>query len=231
VLIPRICINKGLRLARHSSLYSSHRLLTTMSAELTKALTSRRTVYKLTDKSSIPDERIREIVEQGVLHTPTSFNNQAIRAVVLLKEQHKRLWDIVGEVLVERIGAERYEASTKGKIDGFRAAYGTILYFTDTAVIDQWKLAVPAYADRFAQWTDHSSGMLQSYVWSALTVEGMGANLQHYNPIIDEKVLAEWNLPKTWVLTAQAPFGIPSPDWVTPEKKFNPIDERVKFFA
>jgi predicted oxidoreductase (fatty acid repression mutant protein) len=98
-----------------------------MSAELTKALTSRRTVYKLTEyvtgfqlslscilkaslfqphsKSSIADEKIREIVEQGgelcsmpppilrlkrvslVLHTPTSFNNQAIRAVVLLKEQ------------------------------------------------------------------------------------------------------------------------------------------------
>ncbi|KAF9520724.1 hypothetical protein BS47DRAFT_1386916 [Hydnum rufescens UP504] len=220
-----------------------------MSAELTKALASRRTVYKLTDKSSIPDEKIRDIVEQGgklcsmpppilrlkrvspVLHTPTSFNNQAIRAVVLLKEQHIRLWDIVGEVLVERIGAERYQASTKEKIGGFRAAYGTILYFTDTAVIDQWKLAAPPYADRFAQWADHSSGMLQSYVWTALTVEGMGANLQHYNPIIDEKVLAEWNLPKTWVLTAQAPFGIPSPDWVTPEKKFNPIDERVKFFA
>jgi uncharacterized protein len=59
-----------------------------------------------------------------------------------------------------------------------QAAYGTILYFTDTAVIDQWKLAAPPYADRFAQWADHSSGILQGYVWTALTVEGMGANLQ-----------------------------------------------------
>lgn len=42
----------------------------------------------------------------------------------------------------------------------------------------------PNYADKFPQWADHSSGMLQYALWVALEAEGMGCNLQHYNPIV-----------------------------------------------
>ncbi|MDR1959368.1 MAG: hypothetical protein LBQ54_10080 [Planctomycetaceae bacterium] len=37
----------------------------------------------------------------------------------------------------------------------------------------------------------------------------MGASLQHYNPLIDEAVRKEWNLPESWQLIAQMPFGLP----------------------
>ncbi|MDC4736251.1 nitroreductase, partial [Acinetobacter baumannii] len=31
--------------------------------------------------------------------------------------------------------------------------------------------------------------------------------LQHYNPLIDDAVKAEWNIPASWNLRAQMPFG------------------------
>ena len=36
---------------------------------------------------------------------------------------------------------------------------------------------------------------------------GVGANIQHYNPVIDERVAKEWNIPTNLVLRAQMPFG------------------------
>ena len=38
---------------------------------------------------------------------------------------------------------------------------------------------------------------------------GMGASLQHYNPLVDDEVRAAWNLPLHWKLIAQMPFGVP----------------------
>jgi len=66
-------------------------------------------------------------------------------------------------------------------------------------------------------------------VWTALELEGLGCNLQHYNfnPEFTAEVLEEWKLPKTWKLKAQLVFGTPTggPDKV---KTFAPIEERVK---
>ena len=31
--------------------------------------------------------------------------------------------------------------------------------------------------------------------------------LQHYNPIVDEATASEFDIPKTWKLIAQMPFG------------------------
>ena len=39
---------------------------------------------------------------------------------------------------------------------------------------------------------------------------GLGASLQHYNPLIDEEVRKAWSLPDDWKLIAQMPFGTPT---------------------
>jgi predicted oxidoreductase (fatty acid repression mutant protein) len=49
--------------------------------------------------------------------------------------------------------------------------------------------------------------MNQFTLWTALEAEGLGANLQHYNPIIDERVAAEWDVPLGWSFRAQLVFG------------------------
>lgn len=70
--------------------------------------------------------------------------------------------------------------------------------------------------------------MLQLVVWTALENEGLGASLQHYNPIIDEEVKKQWNIPESWKLIAQMPFGKPASE--PKEKQFQPLEERVKVF-
>ncbi len=63
------------------------------------------------------------------------------------------------------------------------------------------------YADKFPLWASQSDGMLQFAVWTALEAEGLGANLQHYNPLIDQRVAAEWSVPESWKLNAQLVIG------------------------
>ena len=47
-------------------------------------------------------------------------------------------------------------------------------------------------------------------------------------PLIDEAVAKEWQLPETWELIAQMPFGAPLQE--PGAKEFNPIEERVRIF-
>lgn len=71
--------------------------------------------------------------------------------------------------------------------------------------------------------------MLQYIVWTALEQEGLGASLQHYNPLIDARVASEWNIPSNWKLIAQMPFGVPTSP--ASEKQFSPLEDRVLVFA
>jgi predicted oxidoreductase (fatty acid repression mutant protein) len=96
------------------------------------------------------------------------------------------------------------------------------------------QVSSPRYAFFFALFL-HShfcnrSLRVSSAVWVALEAEGLGANLQHYNSLIDEKVASEWKLDgENWSLKAQLVFGKPSG---TPaEKVFQPLEDRVKFFS
>ena len=190
------------------------------------ALKNRRSYYGIRKESTISDVKIQEIVEEAVKYTPTAFNSQTSRAVVLLGEQHDRLWNHTEEILREVVGNEEAFQSTAEKMAGFRNGYGTVLFFEDNNVIAQLQQNFAAYADNFPIWANQSNGMLQLVIWTALEQEGLGASLQHYNPLIDEKVKQEWNIPENWRLIAQMPFGKPT---ATPgEKEFQPIEERVK---
>ena len=82
-------------------------------------------------------------------------------------------------------------------------------------------------ADNFPTWSNQASGMHQLVVWTALEAEGLGASLQHYNPLIDDEVKREWNILGNWKLIAQMPFGnLTSP---VGEKEFQALEDRVKF--
>lgn len=65
----------------------------------------------------------------------------------------------------------------------------------------------PLYADKFPLWAIESNAMHQYALWTALEGEGLGANLQHYNPLIDVKVAEKWDVPRTWELRAQMVIG------------------------
>ena len=199
-----------------------------MESNFFDAVKRRRTRYALSKDSVISEERIREIVSEAVKHSPSAFNSQRARVVVLFGEQHDRLWDIVKAELKKIMPPEGFGA-TEEKINGaFRSGYGTVMFFEDQSVVEGLQKQFPLYKDAFPVFSLNSAGMLQYVVWTALAEQGIGASLQHYNPVIDEAVRVAWDLPTSWKLSAQMPFGKPIADPV--EKTFQPIESRVKVF-
>lgn len=191
------------------------------------AIRDRRSIYGISKESPVPEARIQEIINYAILHTPSAFNSQSARVVVLFGESHNKLWDITKETLRKIVSPENF-SSTEEKINSFRSGYGTVLYFEDNSVIESLQQQFTLYKDNFPIWSLQSNGMLQFAIWNSLEIEGLGASLQHYNPLIDDEVKRQWNIPNNWKLLAQMPFGKPTvePD----EKQFQPLDSRVKFF-
>ncbi|KAI0737232.1 Nitroreductase [Daedaleopsis nitida] len=199
------------------------------SATFFEAVKNRRTYYAITPESTIPDEKVEEIIATAVKHAPSSFNSQSSRAVLLLGEEHKKLWEITLNILKEIVPAEQLPA-TEGRIGGFANGHGTILFFEDEEVVKGLQAKFPLYQDRFPTWAQHASGILQFIIWTALEKEGLGASLQHYNPLISPKVLSTWDLPTSWTLVAQMPFGKPSA--APGERTYQAVEgERFKVFG
>ena len=168
---------------------------------------NRRSVYALGKNLPISEQEALEIIDNAVKYSPSAFNSQTAHAVVLLGENHQKLWDITFGELEKFLPNEEAKAATKGKIDSFAEAYGTILFFEDHDVVKGLQEQFPAYAENFPIWSEQSTGIASFAVWNALAEAGVGANIQHYNPVIDEKVASEWDIPANLVLRAQMPFG------------------------
>ena len=197
-----------------------------MTKDLYTALKERRTYYGISKEVQVSDEKIKEIVEFAVKYTPSAFNSQTARLVVLFGEAHDKLWDITTETLRKVVGDGDF-SGTQQKMDSFKAGYGTVLFFEDEAIVKSLQEKFAAYAENFPIWSHQASGMHQLVVWTGLEAEGLGASLQHYNPLIDDEVKQEWNVPANWKLIAQMPFG--NPTAAPGEKEFQPLEERVKF--
>ena len=188
---------------------------------------NRRTIYNISKDIKVSDSRIQEIVEFAIKNAPSSFNSQAGRAVILLKDESDKFWASTTEILRAIVPADKF-APTEAKMKGFGAGYGTILFFEDQVPVKKMQEAFPSYAHNFPVWSEHSSGMVQFIVWAALEAEGLGCSLQHYAPLVDEAVQKNWGVPKEWKLIAQMPFGQPTA--APGEKTFQPIEDRVKVF-
>lgn len=189
-----------------------------------KAVSTRRSNYKLGGSSPIPGGEITEIVREIVRNSPSAFNSQSSRVAILFSESAKKFWEIVFETLSPKTPPEN-AAAFRDKIDSFAAAYGTILFFDDEKVTNATAEKFPEFAKNFPLWAQQSNAMIQFAVWCALTAAGLGANLQHYNPTIDEAVREEYGFPVRWKLIAQMPFG--SPAEPPAQKPDTPIGSRV----
>jgi hypothetical protein len=81
-------------------------------------------------------------------------------------------------------------------------------------------------SEKIDQWSEHSSGMHQFALWTAFCAEGLGCNLQHYNPTINGAVQKEWKIDGQWDLKAQLVFGT-SESKGRKEREFKDLSGRV----
>lgn len=199
-----------------------------MERTFTEAMKHRRSYYAISNHSPISTEEIERIINDVMLHVPSAFNSQSARVVLLIGKEHRKLWSIVKETLRKKMAGRPFE-ETEAKIDNcFASGYGTVLFFEDQAVIETLQAAYPTYKENFPTWSKESAGMHHFATWTLLEDAGLGASLQHYNPLIDEEVAETWNLPKEWKLMAQMPFGTPIAQ--PGEKEFESLAKRVKVF-
>ncbi|KAB8220964.1 hypothetical protein RU639_001648 [Aspergillus parasiticus] len=196
-----------------------------MTKSISDSFKDRRTIYALTNESTISDDRLEELLTDVVLHTPSPFNSQTSRLVVLLKDEHQKLWDIAYEVASSTVPPEVFDKVYKPRIAMFRAGYGTVLFYEDPAPIRPLEEKWPMLTDKFPQWSEHANAMHQYALWTLLEAEGLGCSLQHYNPMFDAHVAEQWKVPADWSLKAQLVFG--KPIGGPREKTSEPVNQRL----
>lgn len=190
-----------------------------------RAVENRRTRYALTDRSPVSDDKIEEIIRFAVKCAPSAFNSQGARLLVLFGEKHHAFWALAKAALKNIVPPENFKP-TEEKLASFDAGRGTVLYFEDWDTVAGLQQKFPAYKDNFPVWAYQSNGMVEFIVWTALAEVGIGASLQHYNPLVDEAVRKAFNVPEGWKLIAQMPFGEPYAP--AEQKEFLPVEERVR---
>jgi predicted oxidoreductase (fatty acid repression mutant protein) len=58
-----------------------------------------------------------------------SFNSQTTRVLILFGDEHRKLWDFTHDAVKAVAPADVFEKQTAPKLQGFRGAYGTALFF------------------------------------------------------------------------------------------------------
>ena len=178
-----------------------------MNSTFNKLTAQRRSIYALGDQLTNSPEEIYDLIITAIKNSPTAFNSQTVRAVVLFGKSSDKVWDIVEVALKEVVKDPQAFANTQKKIASFRAGFGTVLFLTETDTVHELEKQFPAYADNFADWAEQGIGGAQQAVWTALAEQQIGASLQHYNPLIDDAIHQAFNLPDSWQLRAEMPFG------------------------
>lgn len=164
-----------------------------------QALKQRRSYYNINKELPVEESRVVSLAEELTELVPDAFNMKSSRIAVVFGNKHDALWDTVFDAFDGKISKE--------KTDSFKNGAGTILYFYDQETVKSLQEKFPIYAENFPLWAQQSSAMLQLSIWSGLRELGIGASLQHYNPVIDERVRALLGLPEGCFLVAQMPFG------------------------
>ncbi|KAJ7634404.1 Nitroreductase-like protein [Roridomyces roridus] len=184
-----------------------------MSASYLDAITVRRSNYALTNKSSVSYEKLQDIIKHAVKHCPTPFNSQYSTSTCFCQ-------------MITALGDMRTHFA--GLLDLHKGGYGSVMFFEDQAIVDGIIQKQPFVATQFPDWNKNAAGILHATIWTAFSLEGLAATLQH--PPLTAEMIAGLNLgfdvPSTWKSTAILPFGDPAAP--PKEKTFSPVEDRFK---
>lgn len=199
-----------------------------------EALKNRRSIYALGRNVDASNDQIVALIKEVVRESPSSFNSQSSRTVILLDDEVSAFWnelvatDLEATMKEQGVPAEAIEG-TKAKLASFGAAKGTVLFFEDQDVVNGLQENFPLYAENFPFWSEQSTGIVSVNTWTALSADlGFGANLQHYNPVIDASVAAKYGVPVNWKLCGQLNFG--SIEAPADDKEYMADEDRFKLF-
>ncbi|WP_343598275.1 nitroreductase family protein [Acinetobacter sp.] len=171
-----------------------------------EVMEKRRSIYAIGRNLKQTPAEIEQLIQQAVKASPSAFNSQSSRAVILFGQAHQQFWTIVLDALRKIVPSDAFSA-TEQKIQSFIAGTGTVLFYEDKNVVKGLQEQFALYAENFPVWSEHATAIAQFAVWSALAEQNIGASLQHYNPIVDQDVATAFQVPENWKLRAQLVFG------------------------
>lgn len=188
-------------------------------------LKKRRSIYAIGKNIELNNEEITELIEGAVKNSPTAFNSQTVRAVIAFGESSDRVWDIVLDEL-RKVVKDDDALRRRKKNRNFQGRFGNGTVFYGNGNRQEIGKRFSALRRQFCRLggTRHrrrTAGRLGSF-----GSNGLGASLQHYNPLIDDAIRQQFDLPESWRLRAEMPFG--SIEAPAGDKKFLEDDVRFK---
>lgn len=107
-----------------------------------------------------------------------------------------------------------------------------IFVFEDHTAIEKMHQKFPKFPITvFEGYAEHSDAMHQITLWTAVELEGLGANLQHshFVPGVERSIRSAFSIPSAWSIKAQIVFGALSGKMpIAPEKL--PVSDTVKVY-
>lgn len=171
-------------------------------------LNKRRSIHDLGDKIPFTQDEVIRLVLDAIREYPSSYNGQSARLVFLFGEEHKNMWNMVlSAMLRANLPPERL-AHSQHKIQNWCLhGAGTILFYEDQDTVKKQQEANPRYTKKFPVFSEHGNAIAQYAVWCTFATANIGASLHHYNELIEEESQAAFEVPASWKLVAQMPFG------------------------
>lgn len=173
-----------------------------------KELTTERiSQYNLGSDVTHTAEEIHEYITHIVQESPSSGNSQTSRVVVVTGDKKQELWDTIAEAQRSILSGgmlDWFNGVYEGAVNGF----GTVLFFEDREAVDAMNAGSQT---RREYYKEQNAAITEYAVWLGLTELGYGASLQHFNigyeQGFDKAIKEVLDLPMTWELNAQMPFG------------------------
>ncbi|VEU76477.1 nitroreductase family protein [Mycoplasmopsis columboralis] len=179
-------------------------------------LKQRRSVFDINKDASLSKNEIVKMLKEIIHVSPTSFNGQSTKVVLLWDKESNKLWEHVKEYTQGKIAPH--------KLPGFLNAQGTVLFYVDEEILQPYTQKTQLPYQEVLNFAREDSAILQVNVWNALTELNLGANLQHYNDAVNDYFKNNPKFSKLKLL-GQMPFGAISSAPQSKEKL--DVDQRI----
>ena len=139
-----------------------------------EGLRKRRSYYQLNKELPISEDAVRALIEETTELVPDAFNMKSARIVVALGEKQDELWDRIYEAFQGKVARE--------KIDGFKAAAGTVLYFYEKITFKAFPGEIPPSSGKFSFLAKQANRTPPITTLCGPPGPGSGATPQPHNP-------------------------------------------------
>lgn len=99
---------------------------------------NRRSIYAIGNNLSQSNDEIEKLIQEAIRHSPSAFNSQSSRAVILFGQSHHKFWNTVLEVLKTIIPAEAV-SGTEQKFKALQQAQVQFCFMKTRALLKAYK--------------------------------------------------------------------------------------------